>query len=243
MTTFSQAVDLVIAETARQGMITTASTYLNETLRSLHFTNTPGSVPMPVPLGENRVEAVITPNVEDGYVWAIPNATRHQHLAVVWYPQVGKYAHPAKPETMYLDPNAIDNQYNYYRSGSNYVFNGYGGLGTEIWLGWFEYVKRLKYFPVGSTRPAEYDQDTETWTYSADYVGTPELQAQARELTSNWILMRWPDLCYAGIRAKLFGRGADTEKARTFYASFESMRPGFVAAESYDFIGFFQGGS
>lgn len=242
MTTFSQAVDLIIAETSRQGQKDSAATYLNETLRTLHFTNTPGSPAQPVPLGENRLEDVIIPNVDDAYVWTIPNAPRHQHLAVVYYPQMGKYAHPAKPENMYIDRNALDNEFNYYRSGPSYVFNGFGGIGTEIWLGWFEYVKRLAYYPQGVTRPAEYDPITETWTYSATYNVNPTLQAQARELTSNWILLRWPDLCYAGIRAKLYGRAADDPKAKTYYSAFESMRPGFVAAESYDFIGFFTGG-
>lgn len=242
MTTFSQAVDKMIAETARQGQRDMAATFLNETLRTLHFTNYPNMPAQPVGLGENRIEDVITANVDDGMVWTIPNTTRHQYLACVYYPAMGKYAHPAKPETMYIDVDAIDNEFNYYRSGPAYVLNGFGGTGSEIWLGWFEYVKRLKYYPAGDTRPAEYDDETETWTYSTAYDVNPTTRAAAQELTSNWILQRWPDLCYAGIRAKLYGRGADDPKAKTYYSAFEGMRPGFIAAESFDFIGFFQGG-
>ncbi len=236
MTSFSQAVDLVMTELARPDLKTTIPTYLNQTLRELHFT--PGQGAMPVAFGENRWEQEVIADTEEAYVWPIPHITRHQYLAAVWYADMGKYAKAADPSLLYID-DSLNAEYNFYRSGANYVFNGFGGIGSRIQLSWFEYVPRLTYYAPGA-RPATFDEATGLWSYLTAV--TPEEKAAALELSTNWILQRWPDLCYAGTRAKTYSKTADDTRAKVAYSLYESQRPGFIAAESAEFVGFYQGG-
>jgi hypothetical protein len=84
-TTASQAVDKLMSELVRQDMVNVLPDYLNQTIRDLHGTNYPGLPSMPVKLRANLQELTISPNIDDGYVWTIPNFTRHQFLTAAYY--------------------------------------------------------------------------------------------------------------------------------------------------------------
>jgi hypothetical protein len=156
---------------------------------------------------------------------------------------MGKYAHITDPATIFLDSDSVDAPYSVYRSGDNYVFNGYGGAGATIQLAYYEYPRRLKYYKNDTTRPAMYDEDLESWSYQAPYSAdiAPNNKAKAQDLTTNWILMRWEDLVLAGVRAKAYSRAGDQDRSRAAYSIFENSRSTFIAAESMEFIGFYRG--
>lgn len=245
-TTFSQAIDMVALELGRQDSKPALVSYMNQTIRDVHVTNYAGGQSTPLKFGANLIENVLTANLDDNYVWPIPNMTRHQLLVAVYYPDIGKYAHPTGAGTKLLENGEnLDDGLNVYRSGDNYVFSGYGATGSQIQVAYYEYPRRLKYYASNANpaAPAVYNEDTETWTYNAPYnTGIPADEEIARNLCTNWLLMRWQDLIMQGTRAKMYGRLADNDKARVAYSSFEASRPGMAAVESNEFLGFYTGG-
>lgn len=242
MTTFSQAIDTVIAEIQRPDLLQACQSWLNQTIREMHFTNTPGQVPMPAKYGANLIEDVLVANVDDGYVWTVPNMTRHQMLIAAYYPDQDKYAHISSPGTQFIDPNSVDAPYTVYRSGDSYVFGGYGQTGSQIFVAYYEYLPRLVYYPPTlNTRPCTWDEATETFAYNPTYGVNPTTKAQAEAMCTNWMLQRWPDLCLQGLRSKAYNRNGDEVKGKTAFSSYENSRPTLLNTESMEFIGFYRG--
>lgn len=232
MTTFSQLVDELVSETKRPDLRAEIATYLNQTIREVHFEPSRGNV---VFYGENRREEQVVASLETGEIWDIPNPALFQAMETVRFASWGlgrtEYAEEATP-----GPMLAAKPFFWYRSGPSIVFGGtqgYGGVGGIIQLSYFEYPRSLKY-KLPAVREAEYDVES-GWTYNTvdtvDYGSTAELQATAQLLTSNWLLMRWADVLREGLRAKVFKRLSDDVRQRTSYSLFQQLRQGLYTSE------------
>lgn len=232
MTTFSQLVDELVAETKRPDLRTEIATYLNQTIREVHFEPSRGNV---VHFGENRKEAQIFAALETGEIWDIPNPALFQSVEAVRFASWGlgrtEYAEEATP-----GPMLAAKPFFWYRSGPSLVFGGtqgYGGIGGIIQLSYFEYPRSLKY-KLAAEREATYDSE-EGWTYytvdAIDYGSTDELMETARERVTNWLIMRWADILREGLRAKVYKRLSDDVRQRTSYSMFQQLRQGLYTSE------------
>lgn len=228
MTTFSQLVDEMVVETKRPDLRSEIATYLNQTLREVHFEPGKGNV---VFYSENRHEIELTASSEQGEIWDIPTPQTFQGIEAVRYP--GKYlGRMDYAEEVSPGPNMASKPFYYYRSGPSFVFGGiqgYGGVGAKIQISWFEYVASLKY-KVVADREATYDVES-GWTYRMDYSGNAILQAQARARVSNWILLRWHDVLREGLRAKIYKRLSDQVRQTTSYSLYMQLRNGLYTSE------------
>jgi len=233
MTTFSQLLDEMVLETKRPDLLNEMARYLNQTIREVHFEPGRGNV---VLYGENRIEDQITTTAETGEIWPIPNPGTFQAIEAVRYPTTYLGRMEYVPERT-PGPNLSSEEFYFYRSGSAFVFGGnygYGGVGAFIQISWFEYPRSLKY-KLSADREATYDEESGVWTYqtvnSVDYDSTPELQAVARSLNSNWLLMRWADVLREGLRAKVYKRLSDETRQRTSYSLYQQLRQGLFTSE------------
>jgi hypothetical protein len=232
MYTFSQLVDEMVSETKRPDLVTEIGRYVNQTIREVHFTEDRGGA---VFYHDNFREELLVANVESGMTWQIPEPTQFQKLQVVRFMSVydddgrPKFAHLVRPSRRMNDFCEF-----YYQSGNIFVFSGYGGLNSAIALGWYEFPRGLVY-KSEANRPASFDIEL-GWSY-ADGINTDELQAAARELTTNWLLMRWPDVISEGVRAKVFKRLSDDVRARTSYSLYQSLRHGLWTSEVSEIYG------
>lgn len=226
MTTFSQLVDSMVTELLRPDLREQIGKYLNQAIREVHFEPQSNNA---VQFRENFSEIQLTANVETGYTWDYPNPDRFQSVQVVKYDTVwDRDSQVYPPEVIPSRALANLSQF-YYRAGSTFAFAGYGGINGLISIGFYEYPRRLKYY-VTADRPAQYDCE-DGWTYHADYV-TDEEQADARLKVSNWMLLRWDTVLEEAVRAKVYKRVSDNDRARTAYSMYLTLRRGLVTAES-----------
>lgn len=227
MTTFSQLVDAMVAETKRSDLVSEITSYLNQTIREVHFTSDRNAALF---YSENFREALLTANVESGFGWAIPKPTVFQKMQVVQYSTiVDRQRNPVYAVETTPGRHLSGIEVFFYRAGGTFVFSGYGGNTSQIAIGYYEFPPSLLY-KTPLQRPATYDPET-GWTYAAG-VNTPELQLAAQELTTNWLLMRWKDVIAEGVRAKVYKRVADPDRARTSYSMFGSLRQGLWTSET-----------
>lgn len=238
MTTFSQLVDDMVVETRRPDLRNEIATYLNQTVREVHFEPSRGNV---VHYRENRRDLQLTAASESGEVWAIPNPATFQGVETVRYAShyLGRmeYAKEVNP-----GPGIASEPFYFYRAGGSVVFGGtigYGGIGGIIQMSYFEYPRALKYRAAGS-REATYDADG-GWTYhtvdAVDYGSTPELQITAQERVTNWLLLRWADVIREGLRAKVYKRLSDDVRQRTSYSLYQQLRQGLYTSEVAELAG------
>ncbi len=235
MTTFSQAVDRLIAECQRPDMKLDIVDYLNQTIRELHLTQD-GT---PIKYNDNLVEEEVTSLVDENLQWTIPYSQRFQGMEAVWYSDSGKYARLRKPSTAFVFMDEVDGQYYYYRTGQYYAFSGFGATGSIVKLSYFLFPRRLTYYPVGATRPCTWDEATQTFSYAPAYTGDPTLQANARELSTNWLFDRWEDMVKAGARVKLWNRLNNQERGKIAYSTYQELRKGLAGTETFDSQSFF----
>lgn len=232
MFTFSQLVDEMVSETKRPDLVSEIARYLNQTVRELHFTEDRNAM---ILYADNFRESLLTADAESGFQWEIPDPTTFQKLEVVKLSNVwdddsnNVYSTPTTPGRHLNGMN-----YYHYRVGSTFVFSGYGGLDANLGIGWYEFPRSLKYRAVAA-RPASYDIDS-GWTY-ADGVNTDELQAAARELVTNWLILRWNDVVAEGLRAKVYKRVSDDSRARTSYSLYQSLRHGLWTSGTAEISG------
>ena len=230
MTTFSQLVDDMVAESRRRDLQLEIEKYANQTIRDCHFNEENRNL---VLFGENRQEALVYADSDESHVWPIERPQLFAQLEVIHCPDVGLDAVLRNPSQMNTRENRNGNPL-YYRTGPNIAITGFGQEDSPIQIAWFAYPRRLIYYPPGATRPMEWDDAAENKTYATAYNSTPELREQADELCTNWLLMRWPDLIREGVRAKLYKKLNDSERMRSAYSAFESNRRAMVAAETYE---------
>lgn len=227
MTTFSQLVDRIVNETRRPDLLVDIGDYLNQTIRELHFTPERGNA---IFYRDNLREVQLTANSESAFRWQIPLPAVFQGMQAVRFDSVATrdvdqvYARETIPS------RAIQGlEHFYYRAGDTYVFSGFGGLNANISLAYYEYPRRLKYRALAE-RFASWD-DESGWSYHDDWDDTDELKLDARNLSSNWLLLRWADVCAEGLRAKVYKRTSDDARARTCYSLYSQLRQGLFTSE------------
>lgn len=228
MHTFSQMVDEIVSETKRPDLVSEIARYLNETIREMHFTEDRGAV---LQFRENFHEALLTADVESGFMWEIPSPTTFQKMAGVKFVDV----YDDDGESIWAEETTPGRHLNgkchfFYRVAGTFVFAGFGGVNSSVAIGWLEFPRSLKYKSAGA-RPAEFDIES-GWTYAAG-LDTEEEQLGARELVTNWILLRWSDVVAEGLRAKVYKRLSDDSRARTCYSLYQSLRHGFWTSEAF----------
>lgn len=236
MTTFSQMVDTMVLETRRPDLLRDIVSYLNQTIRELHFNPENGQA---VFYRDNLKEDIITASVEEGLFWDIPYPQVFQQIAGCRYDSVFNLHGENIWAMEMLQPNrAMETQrYWFYRSGQRVFFKNYGGIGARISLSWYEYPKSLVYYGV-DCRPCEVDEYG--FKYGESFLGETAddpCRVSAQHLCTNWLLMRWATVIEEGLRAKIYKRTSDSERARTSYSMYQSLRIGLVTAESADVSG------
>lgn len=232
MYTFSQMVDEMVSETKRPDLVSEISRYVNQTIREVHFTPDRNAA---LNFEENFREQQVNCTVESGQTWAIANPTIFQAMQGVLYPDVfDRNGRQVWADHTTPGRHLASLDHFYYRVGGTFTFAGYGGVGAVIALAYYEFPNGLKY-KTEAQRPAWYDVES-GWSY-APGVDTPELQEAARDLVTNWLLTRWSDVISEGARAKLYKRLSDTERARTCYSLYGSLRQGLWTSETAQFVG------
>lgn len=239
MTTFSQLVDEMVTETRRPDLRSEIATYLNQTIREVHFEPSRGNVVFYV---ANRREIEITAASDESEVWDIPNPATFQGVEAVRFASMNHLGR--LPWAKGVNPGSIMavEPFYWYRAGSQLAFGGtigYGGIGGKIQLSYFEYPRALKY-RTAELREAVYDVDS-GWTYntvdSVDYGSTDELKLEAQEKTTNWLLLRWADVLREGLRAKVYKRLSDEGRQRTSYSLYQQLRQGLFTSEVAELVG------
>lgn len=227
MTTFSQLVDTICAETRRPDMRTEVCNYVNQTARELHFDSERNKILF---FNDNFREIQLTAGSESGFSWTIPNPAIFQKLKTVCYASRVDWAgKPIWPQRTTPGRHLNTLKEYYYQAGNQFFFNCYGGLNAKINLGFYEFPRRLSYQAV-EDRLVAWDEETQEFVYDPGLT-TPELQAAALEKAAHWILIRWEDVLAEGVRAKVYKRLSDTERARTTYSMYMSLRGGFWSNE------------
>jgi hypothetical protein len=232
MTTFSQLIDNVLLETSRLDLLPHAISYLRQTIRECHLDPERNTA---IFLWPNYAEDQVTADEESAYSWPIPDTTRFQGLQMVKYDSVFEdgynvYALPMVPGRAGNDQRRV-----YQQVGDQVIFRGYGGVGGIISLAYFEYPRSLKYY-AEALRPATWDEES-GYTYLPAYDLDDDTREAARGLTVNWLLERWDMVLEEGLRAKLYKRLSDTERARTCYSLYMSLRLGLQNSEQADLAG------
>lgn len=231
MFTFSQLVDDLVSETRRPDMITDIGRFVNQTIRELHFSSDRNAATV---YRDNFRELQLVAPAESGFTWTQPAPELFQKMACVQYPDVRNSLGEVQWAKC-VTPGPHVRQYDcyYYQVGQTYVFSGYGGLNARINLGYFEFPRSLVYEPPGECRPAEFDPE-KGWAYNpaGGWNESDCLKEQARELTTNWLLMRWHDVVAEGVRAKIYKRLSDEGRQRTSYSLFKQLALGLYTSET-----------
>jgi len=227
VTTFSQLVDEIVNETRRPDLRPDIANYLNQTIRELHFTPDRGNV---IHYRENLREAQLVANIETGFGWNIPNPAIFQGIQAVRYDSVVNRSGDNYATERLPSRGLVNHKLFYYRAGSRYFFADYGGLNAIISLAYYEYPRMLKYYPEDS-RPAEWDLEAMDFVYSNAFDDNESLKLDARNLTSNWLLVRWSTVISEGLKAKVYKRISDDARARTSYSLYSQLRQGLYTSE------------
>lgn len=228
MFTLSQLVDDLVAEVVRPDMITEITRFVNQTIREAHFSPDRRAAML---FKGNFRELQITSAVATGLTWDVPNPATFQVMSGVQYPETfdsGGNAVWAREITP--GPHLRQRDYYFYRVADTFAFSGFNGVDALVNLGYYEFPTSLKYYAVAD-RPAQYDP-VDGWTYHASYTATDELKLTARNLVTNWLILRWQDVISEGVRAKLYKRVSDTERARLCFSAYESLRAGLWTSET-----------
>lgn len=228
-TTFSQLIDSMVNETKRFDLAVEIATYLNQTIRELHFRADTNAILL-YPANYNELQ--LTVDSDSSFGWTIPSPATFQKLESVQYPDV--YDCVIGRQGVWPDlivPNRTSSQLHhyYYQVGNQFIFSGYGGINNRVNLGYYAYPARLVYYPVAN-RPAQYD-DLNGWTYGTG-IDTDEEKAAAEAAVSNWLLLRWDSVIEEGLRAKVYKRVSDDVRSKTCYSLYQSLRQGLWTAEA-----------
>lgn len=228
MTTYSQLVDRLVIESRRPDMRPNIESYVNQTIRELHIMPNSGAALL---FKSNMIELEITADVDDGFIWSFPRPQSFQAIETVFYNTPQKHATERIPSTIHMFLNQINGKYYYYRTGDGIAMSGYGGIGSLIKIAYFEFPRRLVYFPLAD-RPVQWNEADETWVYK-DGIVTEQQKLEALQKCTNWMLFRWEDIVKQGAFSKTAAFLANYDRARLAYSLYESLRPGLHLAEQY----------
>lgn len=231
MSTFSQTVDEFLVEMVRPDLLVFMCDALNQVIREQHIHPDSG---MPIFYMDNRVEVEWTVPDPLPAVWSIPSVPRFQFFESAYYPSQGRYAKPGVDLKRVFE-NGVDAYAPYwYRSGPAIVFNGLA-VAEVAQFSYFEYPRRLLYYATATPqlRPAIYNIETGAYTYATSYDVNATTRENARNLVTNWLLLRWPELLKQGMRAKYFARIGEDGRSKIAYSTYQAMRMGLVTSESF----------
>jgi len=117
-----------------------------------------------------------------------------------------------------------------YLSGEYVIFSGADFTSsTIIDIAYLQYSRKFAYYEAAS-RPATYDDETETWTYHEDYDIDDDTRQTARDLVTNWLIFRWYDTLLEGTLAKLFKTVKD-ERASSTFGLYKSLQKDILKGE------------
>jgi len=226
MTTFSQCIDDVVTELMRPDLLTASASYVNQTMRELHFKPNPQGQSIAIHYDANRFEAEELVNTAEPYMWPIPSTTAFQDMETAYSPTAGIYIKQKNPrvaKAVSYEPNA--NVY-WYRSGPSIAFAGLAN-GSTLQLSWFEFVRSMGYRTVAD-RVVIFNALTQEY----EKVGGGVPSEAELALETNWMLQRWGDsVVKEGLRAKMWKRIGDLDRGRMSYSAFESNRSGLWMSE------------
>lgn len=226
MTTFSQLVDSIKKETRRPDLEVEIARFCNQTVREIHFDSQSNSVLF---FADNFRETQLVASVENGQGWDIPNPSTWQKLHTARYDGVCENGHQVYAKATTPGRHLAGLHHYFYQTGGQFAFAGYGGTGSVISLGYYEYPRSLKYQPE-ATRLVTWDEEETHFVYDASLT-TPEDRQQALGRATNWLLTRWSDVIAEGLRAKVYKSRGDTERARTAYSMYMALRQGLWTSE------------
>lgn len=229
MGTFSQIIDKVVAETKRADMLSMIADWGNQSIREQFFDPQSESY---ILYPDAMVEDQLIIGNDIPFAWEIPDRTVFQAPGAARYDGVWASGEPVWADI--VRPGRIMDQKSHfaYRSGNYVFFHGCGALGSTISFCWYEYCRELKYYPEAS-RPATWDVDT-GWTYHADFDVDEVTRAEARRRVTNWILQGYGRTIQEGIKAKLYKRNSDEERARLAYSLYQSGRKNLASTGLHD---------
>lgn len=216
MTTFSVMVDELAAEAVRPDMRAVLATYVNQTIRDVHFrpqTN------MPVNYDANRFEETLVAATDSPVLWALPSVTRFQDLESVYCREYRRYLVRKNPSVALKESNEPFAELYWYRTGPSIAFSGIV-TGLHLDLSYFMFPQTLVY-RASADRLIRYDPATDSYVLIAGGGAPSESQLA---LETNWLLQRWEHVIREGARAKLYKRLGDDVRTRMAFSSFESMR-------------------
>lgn len=210
MTTFSNVVEeVVLQEFNRPHLRIVAASYLNQTIRDVHFKKNSRAA---VLFGENRVETELVVT-ELPVVWQLPSVTRFQQIEAVYLKDCDRYLQPRNPANALVWGDNPDERFYFYRSGATFVMNG-AEVGQTLAISYFQYPRHLRYF-LANQGPATWNSDTESFD--------TEDQALIDQVT-NWLILRHTEALKEGVRAKLYRRMDNEIQARMAWSEFEDVR-------------------
>lgn len=222
MTTFSQLVDSVVVELVRPDQRGNIASYLNQTLRELHFRPGHNS---PILYEENRREDDPAINTDGVWLWPVPNPATFHDVEAIFLPELGIYVprkNPRITRNQSFEPYA---DVFYYRGGSTIAISGVKN-GWTAQISYHVFPRSLAY-QLPASRIVEYNP--ETGEYERKNGGTPS-QAEM-DAATNWLLQRWDTVIAEGLRAKAWKRIGDEGRARMCFSAFESMRTSITNGE------------
>jgi len=210
MTTFSRIVDeLALQEFNRPHMRSVIASYLNQTIRDVHFKKGNNAL---VHFPENRREAefLIT---DLPALWPIPNPPDFQVVETIYNKTLGRYLvqrTPANAFELNTDPNE---RFYWYRTGASIALNGVS-IDQTVLISYFEFPRQLVYF-VDNQGPAVWDP--------LNQVFVPDDPIAIAQV-SNWLLQRHSEALKEGVRAKLYRRLDNEIQSRLSWSEFQDVR-------------------
>lgn len=226
MKTFSQLVDDITSEVRRPDLTSEIPRYLNQTIRECHFDpETNASLFFRDNLHELQIP---TPGGEAPFTWSMPRPATFQKMAAVNYPGVVDCNGPAWVKETTPGRHLRDLDRYYYRIQQTFVFAGLPAGPSMVNVAFFEFPPSLPYFKP-DCRPMSFD-DYGGKIYGANWQCEPDREC-ADVLSTNWLLERWESVVEEGVRAKVYKRVSDTERARTSYSLYAQLRRGLITSE------------
>lgn len=230
MTTFSQLIDELLVTSGRRNKLTDLTRFTNQTIRECHA-NQQGK---PYMFQINLVEDALIADTDLAFKWRVPMTFQIMQTAS-YLNALNTDGRPIFPKFQPPGRRINDLQYYYYRSGTAFVFAGFGGIGAQINIAYYAYPNRLPYLEVGQ-RPAIFNELTQeyeffdlTSTGGLDYT-MPENQQTALDLTTNWVLEKWPEVVRWGVLSSLYPLVGDA-RASVHFARFNTLREQLITEE------------
>lgn len=220
--TFSSLVDTVVLRSARKDRISDIVSYCRSTIRECTVLALFDQA-----LVEEQITVTAVPHIYE-------RSQTMRTMLSIKYPYFTRQGKPVYPK--HKRPGTVNttDQYYFYVSGNSYIFAGVK-VGDIIDLAYSSYAIRFPYYANVAERPATFDDETQLWTYLDAYDDTAELQEEARNKVSNWLLFYWFDLILEGSLAKLF-KATNSERSKASFGLYKSMQNDLKAGEAQTFV-------